>query len=486
MKIGQTSIIVFTAKLLGSVFGFIATLYFARKLGAEVIGLYTLVLTVVGWSLVVSRLGFGKAMIKRISEGEEKGEYLSAAIILSFALAIFISVLIFLSRPFIEGYIGEFNQYVAVSVIWFIIAIIMVRLFRGTVFRVLNGEQKVHISGLLEPVKVGGKSLIQIALVFAGFGLFGMLVGYILGGILVGILGLLWVSTRPALPAKRHFISLLDFAKYSWLGSFESRTFKESDILILGIFVPTALVGVYSIAWSLAKFLDLFGSAIKSTVFPEISFTSTQDNRQAVAGMIEDAIAYTGLIAIPGLVGGVILAERLLQLYGDEFVEGTAVLGLLILAVLVYSYKKQMLNGLNGIDRPDLAFRINTVFIVVNVGLNLVLIWQLGIEGAAIASALSATLGAVLAYYMLSTLVTFTVPYREIARQWAAAFVMGIIVWSGLNGIESTGILQNNAIIVISLVGLGAGIYFIILLIISSRFRTTVDRNLPVDLPFIS
>lgn len=485
MKIGQTSIIVFLSKLFGSALGFLATLYFARELGAEVIGLYALILTVVGWLLLASQLGIGEALVKRISEGEDRSAYLTAAIVWVLLLALLTSVIVILGQPVLESYITEFDQYVAISVIWFVVVLIFVRSFYQMIIRILKGERKVHLAGILGPVKIGGQSLIQIMLVFAGYGLLGMLIGYVLGGIFIGILGLLWVTVRPTQPAKRHFRSLFDYAKFSWLGGLKSRTFNEVDILLLGVFVPTALVGVYSVAWSISKFLDLFGTAVASTIFPEISHKSAQESKQAAAGMLEDALAYTGLIAIPGLIGGLILGDRLLRLYGEEFVEGTAVLGLLILAVLLYTYQKQLMNGLNGVDRPDLAFRINAVFVALNASLNLILIWLYGIEGAAVATAFSVAVTLVLSYYLLSSLITFGIPYAEIALQWGAALVMGAVVLGTLQMIETTEIINHNAIIVVGLVVLGSGIYFLTLLMISREFRDTVNRNLPMEIPYV-
>jgi len=483
MKFGQTSVVVFVSKVVGSALGFLATLYFARELGAEVLGVYALVLTVVAWLILVAELGIGSALVKRFSEGDEQGAYLAAAAVWVLLLATTLSVAAVAGRPVIESYIGEFDRYVALSVFWFVVGLIFAKLFYRTTVRVLKGERKVHIAGLLQPVKTGGQSLLQLGLVVLGFGLLGMLVGAILGAIVVGLLGLLWVTVRPARPAKRHFRSLFDYAKFSWLGNLQARAFNEVDILLLGVFVQTSLVGVYSVAWSLAKFLDLFGTAIRSTLFPELSYKSAQESRQAAAGLVEDSLAYTGLIATPGLVGGTLLGDRLLALYGEAFVDGAAVLGFLILAVLLFSYQKQLMGALNGLDRPDLAFRVNAVFVALNAGLNLVLISQYGIEGAAVASVLSTAVSLGLAYYMLSQLISFDMPLAELTRQWTAALTMGAAVLAAREVVETASLVNNNAVIVVLLVGLGAAVYFLTLLAISTEFRATVDRNLPVDIP---
>lgn len=483
MKIGQTSIIVFVSKVVASAVGFLTTLYFARVLGAEILGIYALVMTVVGWSTLVANFGISQAASKRISESDEEGAYLAAALVLLGLLLVLTSVTLLLLKPVLETYITDFSDYVTTSVVWFVILLLAASLFIHIVKHTLRGQQTVHISGLIEATNVGLYSLIQFVLVLLSFGLLGMLVGYLVGGLIAATAGVLWFRVRPTLPEKRHFRSLFEYARYSWLSGLKAKTFNQVDILILGIFVPSALVGVYSIAWSIAKFLDLFGAAVRETMFPEISQLSAEESKQAAAGLITDSLAYTGLIAIPGLVGGSVLAERLLRLYGDEFVRGTAIFGLLILAVLVYSYLKQLMNGLNAIDRPDLAFRVNITFILTNSVLNFVLIWAYGIEGAAVATVVSTVIALLLAYYLLSQLISFGIPVAALLRQAAAATVMGGVVFALLTVLDTTAIITNNAVIVVGLSGTGAMLYFVTLLAISTDFRETVDRNSPVDIP---
>lgn len=485
MRLGQTSSVVFTANIVGSVLGFAATIIFARLLGAEVLGIYGLVLTLVGWLQIGATMGFGSAITKRLSEGDERGEFLAAGLLTATTFGVLVSVLVLIARDFVEAYVGGFDAYIAVSVVWFVIALLFIRIFYKVTLKTLKGEHMVHLAGLLDPVKFGSRSLIQIGLVLAGYSLLGMLVGYAIGGVVVGIVGLLYVSTSLRRPARRHFRSLYDYAKFSWLGSLKSRTFSDVDILVLGVFVGEALIGIYVVVWSLAEFLNLFASAVKDTLFPEISRKSGADGVDAAAGLVEDSLAFAGLVAIPGLVGGVLLADRIMLVYGPEFTEGTTILGLLVLAVLLYAYQKQLLNALNGVDRPDLAFRINLLFVLLNVSLNLVLIWQYGLVGAAVATVISAGVGTTVGYVMVDRLITFEAPVGDIGRQILAALLMGGVVYGARTVGEETALAAYNEVFVVLLVTLGAGVYFLVLLAISSTFRGTVRRNLPVDVPLL-
>lgn len=484
MKIGQTSLVVFVSKLVGSALGFVATIFFARVLGAEVIGIYSVIIALVAWLGLVGRLGISKAIKKRVSEGVEEGAYLAAGTLLVASSTVILSVLlVFLQDP-VERYVGGFEQYSPISVVWFLVFLLMVYLCFSLVTSALVGQQSVHIAGPLRPVRIAIQSVIQILLVFVGFELIGMLIGYALGTLLATVLGLVFVSIRFRKPAGHHFQSLLAYAKFSWLGGLKSRAFNDVDILVLGALVPQSLVGIYAVAWSLTKFLDLFGVAVSQTLFPEISSVSAKGSVESATGLVEDSLAYGGFVVIPGVVGGTILSDRLLRIYSSEFVQGTEVLWLLLLSMLLYTYMQQQLNALNAVDRPDAAFRVNLIFVFSNVLLNLILVWRFGWIGAAVASAIASGLGLTLSYNLLVQTLPITIPLDEIGRQWVAAFVMGGVVWALRNGIETTDIIRHNFATVCLLVGIGACVYSILLLAISPQFRATVERNLPVDPPY--
>ena len=178
------------------------------------------------------------------------------------------------------------------------------------------------------------------------------------------------------------------------------------------------------------------------------------------------------------------LIKRLLRIYGPEFTQGATVFVLLIAASLLYGYQKQLLNVLNALDRPDLSFRINAVFIVTNIVLNIGLIATLGFVGAAIATAISAGVGLALSFGALRSIVTVSVPAGEIARQFLAALSMSAVVYAGLLAFAAVGVTHNVAI-VLTLVAVGAAVYFLILLTLSATFRATVRANSPVRLPLL-
>lgn len=475
MKLGQTSVIHFLSTIASAGIGFVSTVYIARMLGAEPFGTYKLVIGVVSWLAIMGKVGLSGAISKRISEGDHQGEYAVAGASIILALFVAVATMVIPFRGILNDYIG----YPAAS---YVVAILFIVLFYSYIGALLDGLHLVHVSGGLSPIKTGGRASAQIALIFLGASTTALFVGHILGFLLVVVIGLYYLSIKRlsfTVPRRRHFSALFDFAKFSWLGNLQSRMFSYTDIVVLGVFVSSGLIGVYAVAWNIAQFLIIFSGTLCSTLFPEMSKISAQENTQAVSRIVEQSLAFGGLFLIPGLFGGLLLGDRILRIYGPEFTRGALVLSILIVGNLFMGYQNQLLNTLNAVDRPDLAFRVNAVFVVTNLVLNVTLISAYGWIGAAIATTATVAVTLALAYRQVSHLIDFEIPVAEILKQWIAAGVMATVVYACLYIENVYRIVGHNFAVVVLLVLLGASVYFTSLVGLSQEMRDTVRRNLP-------
>lgn len=478
MRLGQISSIHFVSNLLASAFGFVATIYIARLLGPEPLGIYHLSLAIVAWLSIVAGMGVSSGILKRISEGEEPGAYAVAGFIILGGFYVMIVSGLFIMRLYVNAYVGF-------PVTKYLILMLFVVFGFGIVTDFLNGLSLVHLSGSLRTVKVGSRSVLQILLVFASFGIVGLFVGHIAGIALATAVGaFMAMRNLPSLtrPKTRHFKSLFQFAKYSWLGELRGQIFNYMDVIVLGFFVSQSLIGIYSVAWNIAQFLILFSGSITSTLFPEMSSLSADGNRDAVSGLVEKSLTYAGLFPIPGLFGSVLLGDWIMRIYGPAFPQGAPVLVILITAILIQGYQQQLLNVLNSVDRPDLAFRVNGIFATANLILNVVLVYLFGWLGAAVATAISVAISFIVSYSYVKSIITFVFPTKEIVFQLVASVVMTSVVYSGHRVVETVDIVPRNVVSLLILIGVGAGVYFVTLLGISTEFRETVDRNLPMDI----
>jgi O-antigen/teichoic acid export membrane protein len=476
MKLGQQTAVHFLSQVVAAVVGTLATIYIARELGSDAVGVYFLALAVVSWAKLPVLFGLTTAISKRLSEGDEQREYALSGVALISAVVPVAVVLLVVLRDQVAAYVGS-------SAIVLVIGMFLADVYVPVVSSILVGRQLTHVSGLLSTLGTVIRAGAQIGAVVIGLGVTGLLGGYAFGWGITVIVGTV-LTLRLDWPAtgieQRHARELLSYAKYSWLGDLRGQVINWVDILVLGFFVSPTLVGIYGVAWNLTRFLMMFGDSISTVLFPKISNVSGGDDGAGEdAKLVTQALAYTGLFLIPGLFGGVLLGGPLLRIYGTEFARGDVVLTILLAAAVMHGYQSQVLSGLNAVDRPEFAFRSNSTLIGANVVLNVVLVWWLGWIGAALATACASGLALVVTYGYLRRVVSFTVPLSEIGRQVLAAVVMAAAVLAGREVLLGR-FPEYEFVVVLGLVCAGAGVYFAVLLLISEGIRETVFRNLGI------
>jgi len=472
VRIGQTSVVHFGSELLASLAGFLATLYIARELGSGTLGTYALFVAVLIWLKTIFGSGLHQAVTKRVSEGDGGTEYFGAGVVIQTAVFLALIAGLVVARQLINDYLG----FPGAALLGLALGVVLAY---SLVTAALNGAEKVHIAALLQPLDRMVQSGVQLAVVFFGLlggGIAGLVWGYVVGAGVAACAGALLLSLRPALPTRDHLSRVLEFTRYSWLSGIEGRSFSAMDTVVLGLFVTSSFIGFYEVAWNLASLLAIFGNSIAEALFPTISKLDNDAEYEAIRDLVGNGLTYTGLFLIPGLIGVLFIGDALLAIYGPEFQRATTVLAILVAARLVYAYEAQLVNALNAIDYPEVAFRVNIVFIAANVSLNLVLVYLYGWVGAAVGTALAAVVGLVAAYYALTDVITVNVPIGEIARQFAAAGVMGLCLYP-TRGIIF-GFVRKPLLQAFVLVAFGAAVYFAALILLSTRFRTTVQDNI--------
>ncbi len=460
----------FISKFLMSASGFVATIVLTRTLGQERYGAYVVVISVLAWVAIAGNLGLERAIKKRVSE-TTAGNFVVAGALSQLGLYAAVAIGLWLIRPYLNAYMG-------IEATLILVGLLAVHLSRNLVQAVLEGQHLVHVSSILAPIEWTSRSIVQVALVLTGFGVTGAFLGYAAGAVIAVLIGSYFVSVNPSRPSRTDFAQLKSYAQFSWLSAIKGRTFLSMDTVVLALFVSNSLIAVYEVAWNLASLFAIFGSSVSRTLFPEMSrLSSDREAADEITGLLRVALTYAGLFIIPGLVGGLLVGDVVLTIYGSGFATGYYILLVLTFARLLYGYQTQFVNTLDAIDRPDLTFRVNVLFVAANLLLNVGLTWQFGWYGAAAATTLSAALGLLLSYYYAALTLEVTLPFAEVGKQFLAAGMMAVVV------VILRQVAGESIPIVAGIVAVGAIVYFLTLLGISGEFRRTVRENLPFRVP---
>lgn len=477
MRLGKTTIVHFTAQVVVSVSGFASTFAIAYFLGADGLGVYALVSALGFFWLVIPADAVGTAVAKRVSESGGETRYVSAGLALNGAFALAVAVALLAVGRALEATVATPDTEVGRVLVDLhepmALLVVSAVLFK-TGLSALKGTKRVDRQGLLQAVERVGRATLQVSVLVAGFGLVAVVVGHALSMLVVGVAAFVLVGLRMGRPTAEHVRSLLSFARYSWLGTVQSRVFGWMDTIVLGFFVSATLIGIYEAAWGLASLLAMVSSSIQQTLFPEVSELSTEDEYDRIHHYLNEGLVFSGVFVIPGFFGCLAIGQRVLKFYRPEFGRGAGILLILVAAYGADVYGSQFLNVLNAIDRPDVAFRINVAFVAVNLVANVGLVVAYGWYGAAVATASSTALRLALGYRQLSAVIGAPdVPVAELAKQGVAGAVMSVAVF------VSRPYAPNNRTGTLLLVGLGAVTYVALLLALSVRVREKARGLVP-------
>lgn len=421
-EVQRQSIVSFISQIGITFFGFLSTIYFAHAVGAGVLGAYFLFMAYYGIISMVTDGGFGGAAIKRISEGREPNEYLSAFV----AIRSFFVIMVVVALTAFRGYFVDLDNSGAFS--W-LLAVLIISILSGTVSNGIAGSGKIGILASCNFISEVSRIFIQVIAVFFGFGVAGLIGGFVAGMLAGAIVGLRFLDLRFVRFSWRHIKSLSFFSFWLFLTSSGVMLYSYFDTIMIGYYLGNEDVGVYRVVLQFTSVAAFITIALHSTLWPKVSRWGKAGERGLIEKSLPRACSYSLILAVPLLAGGVLLGDRLLYfLYGQEFTSSYATLIILLVVQLVNVFQYFFTMYLGALDHQKEAFKVTIVAVTANVVLNILLIPVIGIAGAAIATLATMLLNAVLARRVLSEIINIRIGYTNFLSILKASFVMSLFV----------------------------------------------------------
>lgn len=382
-----------------TVVGFFFKIYVARELGAEVLGIYTICMSIITVISGLSPLGLGKASVKYISLYEANGNdyFLASLIYRSIIVTVLVSGLFF-------GLLLVGNDWVAQNILKntsFLVAIKYVALL-GVLFAIygmlemfFQGFQKVGNQVFVSMIRFSLKVGLSFCLIYLGFGLEGFLVGELLAVLLA--IGIASTSIWKLMPAKGRNLSLsfrlswdkrvINMAK-SMLGiQLIGVLAGQLDKVLLGGFLSPKAVGLYSIVLSLAGFLLVLLNSVNKVLAPMFSELFSLNKYDDIRLLYLSSSRWILLLTAPLAISFLSIPHHYLMIFGSEYVGGSHILIIIVIGYIVNISFGPVgtIAEMTGLDRD--LFKLQIINQIVVLSLFWFLIPPFGLVGAALSLA---------------------------------------------------------------------------------------------------
>jgi O-antigen/teichoic acid export membrane protein len=423
MNLARSSLTVFAANAGSAGVGFVGIVLFARELGPALMGSFFLFQAAGGAFRVVADAGLTTATKKRLSEaGTERTETYSTGLVAKGALLLFVGLVILAASRWINEYLGsDLAVWLVVSVAtqeaaWFFLS-------------VLHGEQRVSEAALIRMLRRVVWVVLGLWLVADGWGLQGIVAGYVGGFGVVAVVSAVRTSTKAGTPGSDQLYSLTRYAKYNAVSRVGNYTYNWLDVAVLGLFVSQADIGIYEYAWQVTLPLVFVSRALGSAIFPQLSRWQSERATARIETVVSKSLGTAQFFLIPAFAGSLILSEEIFEhLFREPALSGALVLVILMVEKIVQSGSAILRRSLDAIDAPDRAARVAVVTTCLTALLLVVLVPPLGIVGAALATTAGTAVGSGMYYRYISEYLQVDLPVRLVAWVGVSSTIMATVL----------------------------------------------------------
>jgi O-antigen/teichoic acid export membrane protein len=235
-----------------------------------------------------------------------------------------------------------------------------------------------------------------VALLWLRLGLVGAIVAQTLvtGSVTLWLAWRVWrvapFGGRPDGPLLR---GMLSFGGKTYLQTLASTLHFRVDQYMIGYLLDPAQVGLYAIAVNLTNLILRVPDATGTVLFPRLAGASEGEAHAQTAAVCRHTLFITVLAGFGYLcLGGVAIRV----LYGEAYVDAIAPMLLMLPGVVMLSLYLLLTRNFTSRNRQEVNIAAAATALVVNVALNAILIPRLGISGAALSTAVSYSLAALI------------------------------------------------------------------------------------------
>ncbi len=411
----------------------IATIFIARLLGSSLYGLYGIVLITPNLIGVFRDWGINSAMVRCTAQyrsedrASEVRSILISGIIFEIALGMALSIISFA----LSGYLATniFQRPGITSLIQIASITILAGGLINAASAAFTGIEKMELNSIMIVCQAIIKTILMITLVILGLGTSGAVIGYTVGTVIAGLIGiaLVWTQYKNLPKLKNIKLEIKAYTKTmltygtplslsTIIGSFQTQFYN----FLLPIFYLTnnSAIGNFGIASTFVVLITFFATPITTMMFPAFSKLNPQKDKETLKNVFQFSVKYASLLVVPVAALVMCLSQPAIStLFGKTY--STAPLFLALLSInYIYPAFGSLSTGNFIIGQGKTTFYLYLTLITAVIGfpMGYILILRIGILGLIVASIVSAIPSTVIGLYWIKKHYELTVDWRSSAK----------------------------------------------------------------------
>lgn len=386
----------FSTRILSFLTAFGLSILLSRNLGSELYGTYRYILLLVSTSYIFSNIGFFESTNQMLARGKiEKDQTIVLNAIWSILLFLLITI------AFLSFYYFDKINFVNNKIILYMIVYLFLFLNNSSVSLIILGMHNINTYNFI--------NMFKILIIFCCIGLqiiFSNITieKILLTHIIVSALYLLYAlyAIKPSLSAilktksysKRIIFDIFKRGIIIQISNLSTFLNYRLDMFLVKYFVGFTALGHYAISVQLVEKLWILPESIRNILFLEIS--GKRKDELFVCFTCRFTLAVLFLVSFT--LG--IYANKFIPLfYTNEYSYSILPFVLLLPGVLFFTLSKLLSSYFLGIDKVYINTIASIIALLLNVVINLFLIPKYGINGAAVATSISYTSGALIGVF---------------------------------------------------------------------------------------
>ena len=428
--------------LIGRAFGYGSRIVIARFIGVDGYGLISLGFAALTMAAALAAIGLPSGITRYVSfyKGKEDARRIKGTIIsaikMNFPISVIFALLLFFGADWISIHVFHDANLTPILRI-FSIAVPFLVLARDLLSATVGFQEmryNVYTENIFNEVLKLGAIVILVTL---GFGVIGAAWGWVLAIVLMPFLAFYFLEKKvfPIFNTKIKAISTeKELFAFSWPLIFVGMAgivMGFMDTLMLGYFCSAYEVGIYNAALPTAMLIRMPVTALASIFGPVITELYSREKYDDLRDTYSTVIKWVLSLSFPAFLLMALFSDDVIKiLFGAEYATGAEALVILAFGFFISTVLARASDIISASGRTKITMGCYLTGSVANFCLNLYLIPLFGINGAAMATALSSVFMAILYFifaYRISKLQPFELNHLKPAF---SAFVAVFIVYA--------------------------------------------------------